>query len=73
MFIALAACVASSSSALAQDVVSVGFTASKTGALGEDSLAQVRGFELWRDEVNAAGGIKAGAKRYKIEFKSHDD
>ena len=73
MFIVLAACVASSSSALAQDVVSIGFTASKTGALGEDSLAQVRGFELWRDEVNAAGGIKAGAKRYKIEFKSHDD
>ena len=59
--------------ALAQDVVSIGFTASKTGALGEDSLAQVRGFELWRDEVNASGGIKAGAKRYKIEFKSHDD
>ncbi len=72
-FIALAACVASSSPALAQDVVTIGFTASKTGALGEESLAQVRGFELWRDEVNAAGGIKAGAKRYKVEFKSHDD
>ena len=34
----------------------------------------MRGFELWRgDEVNAAGGIKAGAKRIKVEFKSHDD
>ena len=61
------------SSALAQDAVTVGFTASKTGALSEESLAQVRGFELWRDEVNAAGGIKAGAKRIKVEFKSHDD
>jgi branched-chain amino acid transport system substrate-binding protein len=61
------------SSALAQDAIVVGFTASKTGALSEESLAQVRGFELWRDEVNAAGGIKAGAKRIKVEFKSHDD
>ena len=59
--------------AVAQDAVTVGFTASKTGALGEDSLGQVRGFELWRDEVNAAGGVKAGGKRFKIEFKSHDD
>ena len=58
---------------LAQEAVTIGFTASKTGALSEPSLAQVRGFELWRDEVNAAGGIKAGARRIKVEFKSHDD
>jgi branched-chain amino acid transport system substrate-binding protein len=57
----------------AQDAITIGFTASKTGALSEQSLAQVRGFELWRDEVNAAGGIKAGPKRIKVEFKSHDD
>lgn len=69
----VAVTVLAAASARAQDVVSIGFTASKTGALAEDSLAQVRGFELWRDEVNAAGGIKAGAKRYKIEFKSQDD
>jgi branched-chain amino acid transport system substrate-binding protein len=61
------------SPALAQDTIAIGFTASKTGALSEDSLAQVRGFELWRDEVNAAGGLKAGSKKYKIAFKSHDD
>ena len=56
----------------AQDAITIGFTASKTGALSEQSLAQVRGFELWRDEVNAAGGIKAGPKRIKVEFKSTD-
>ena len=33
----------------------------------------MRGFELWRDEVNAAGGIKAGGKQYKINFVSYDD
>ena len=58
---------------LAQDTITIGFTASKTGALSEDSLAQVRGFELWRDEVNAAGGLKAGSKKYKVAFKTHDD
>ena len=33
----------------------------------------MRGFELWRDQVNAAGGIKAGGKTYKINFVSYDD
>lgn len=60
------------STTLAQNVT-VGFTVSKTGALNVDSLEQYRGFELWRDQVNAAGGIKAGGKTYKIQFTSYDD
>lgn len=46
---------------------------SKTGALNVDSLEQYRGFELWRDQVNAAGGIKAGGKSYKVQMASYDD
>ena len=61
------------SPALAQDAITIGFTASTNGALSADSAAQVRGFELWRDEVNAAGGLKAGGKKYKVAFKTHDD
>jgi branched-chain amino acid transport system substrate-binding protein len=57
----------------AQQTITVGFTVSKTGALNVDSLEQYRGFELWRDQVNAAGGIKAGGKAYKIQFTSYDD
>jgi branched-chain amino acid transport system substrate-binding protein len=53
--------------------ITLGFTVSKTGALNVDSLEQYRGFELWRDTVNAAGGIKAGGKSYKIQFVSYDD
>jgi branched-chain amino acid transport system substrate-binding protein len=53
--------------------ITLGFTVSKTGALNVDSLEQYRGFELWRDQVNAAGGIKAGGKSYKIQFVSYDD
>jgi branched-chain amino acid transport system substrate-binding protein len=53
--------------------VTLGFTVSKTGAMNVDSLEQYRGFELWRDQVNAAGGIKAGGKSYKVQFASYDD
>ncbi len=53
--------------------VTIGYTMSKTGALNVDSLEQARGFELWRDQVNAAGGIKAGGKSYQIKLVSYDD
>ncbi len=53
--------------------ITVGFTVSKTGALNVDSVEQSHGFELWRDQVNAAGGIKAGGKSYRVEFASYDD
>jgi branched-chain amino acid transport system substrate-binding protein len=53
--------------------LTLGFTASNTGAMNVDSLEQKRGFELWRDQVNAAGGIKAGGKSYKVQFVSYDD
>jgi branched-chain amino acid transport system substrate-binding protein len=59
--------------ARADDTIAIGFTVSQTGPLNNDSVAQMRGFELWRDEVNAAGGIKAGDKHYKISFTSYDD
>jgi branched-chain amino acid transport system substrate-binding protein len=59
--------------ALADDTITIGFTVSQTGPLNNDSVSQMRGFELWRDEVNAVGGIKAGGKQYKINFVSYDD
>ena len=52
------------------DTITIGFTASQTGPLNVNSLGQQRGFEFWRDEVNAAGGIKAGGKSYKVKFVS---
>jgi branched-chain amino acid transport system substrate-binding protein len=68
-----AAAVIAATPALADDTITIGFTVSQTGPLNNDSVAQMRGFELWRDEVNAAGGIKAGGKQYKINFASYDD
>jgi len=55
------------------DDITVGMTVSQTGALNVDSVAQMRGYEMWRDEVNAAGGITAGDKHYKVRFVSYDD
>jgi branched-chain amino acid transport system substrate-binding protein len=60
------------STAFAQTII-IGFTASETGKLKVNSSEQYRGFELWRDQVNAAGGIKAGGKSYKIQFAKYDD
>src|SRR5690349_16799366 len=62
-------------SALAADdnTITIGMTTSQTGALNVDSTAQMRGYEMWRDEVNAAGGIKAGGKSYKVRYVSYDD
>ena len=59
--------------ALAEDTITIGFTASQTGPLNVDSLGQQRGYEFWRDEVNAAGGIKVAGKHYKVNFVSYDD
>jgi branched-chain amino acid transport system substrate-binding protein len=53
--------------------ITIGMTVSETGALNADSLEQYRGFELWRDQVNAAGGIKAGGKNYRIQLIAYDD
>src|SRR5271167_91466 len=55
------------------DTITIGFTDSQTGPLNVDSLGQQRGYEFWRDQVNAAGGIKAGGKSYMVKFVSYDD
>ncbi|HXZ91809.1 MAG TPA: amino acid ABC transporter substrate-binding protein [Burkholderiales bacterium] len=59
--------------AFAANTLTIGMTVSQTGPLNTDSVAQYRGCELWRDQVNAAGGIKAGNKRYMVRFVTYDD
>jgi branched-chain amino acid transport system substrate-binding protein len=59
--------------AAAEDTLTIGFTVSQTGKLNNDATAQMRGIELWRDDVNAKGGIKAGDKTYKINLVTYDD
>ena len=72
-FALLVLCVFLVTPLFSQSNITIGFTVSKTGALNVDSLEQYRGFELWRDQTNAAGGIKAGGKSYQIQLVSYDD
>src|SRR5262249_30769514 len=72
-FLAAAAFAAPAAPDFAEDTITIGFTYSQTGPLNVDSLGQQRGYEFWRDEVNAAVGIKAGGKSYKVNFVNYDD
>ena len=49
---AVAALIAAPAFAADDDTLTIGMTLSQTGPLNIDSLAQQRGAELWRDEVN---------------------
>lgn len=55
------------------NTITVGFTTSATGKLNADSKPQLLGFEMWRDQVNANGGIDVGGTKYKVELKHYDD
>src|SRR5215468_10661622 len=73
VLIAAAALLTASPALAADDMLTIGFTVSRTGKLNNDSIAQMRGFELWRDELNDQGGLKVGGKQYKVNFVSYDD
>lgn len=68
-----ALCFFASAAFAADDTLTIGFTVSQTGSLNLDSVAQLHGFEMWRDDVNAAGGIKVADKRYQVRFVTYDD
>ena len=54
--------------------VTIGFTASQTGAQEVSSKRQVNGFNLWMKQVNEAGGIKlSGGTIVKFAAQSYDD
>jgi branched-chain amino acid transport system substrate-binding protein len=71
--IAAATMLAAPALAAEPDTITIGFTSSRTGPLNVDSTGQERGYDFWRDEVNAKGGIKVGDKQYQVKFVSYDD
>jgi branched-chain amino acid transport system substrate-binding protein len=73
LFGAALAALAAPAFAADEDTITIGMTVSTTGSLNVDSLGQQRGVEMWRDEVNAAGGIKAGGKSYQVKLVTYDD
>jgi branched-chain amino acid transport system substrate-binding protein len=61
-----------SAGAFAQDKVSVGVVTSLTGPMAPPGKFQMNGFNLAAEEINGAGGIAVGGRRYRIDLKVYD-
>lgn len=55
-------------SALAQDVLRIGAPLPITGPLSPEAVKQQRGYDLWAEAANQAGGIRVGGKRMKVQI-----
>jgi len=53
--------------------VRIGFSMARTGMLANATTSQMNTYELWRDEVNAHGGLNVGGVKRKVEFVVYDD
>jgi branched-chain amino acid transport system substrate-binding protein len=59
--------------AAAGDTILFGSPVSLTGSLTKEGHLTQEGYELWKNYVNAHGGIKVGSKTYKVDIKYYDD
>lgn len=58
----------------AAEPVRIGFSIARTGYLGVASPVMLQSIQLWRDEVNARGGLKiAGDASRQVELIYYDD
>jgi branched-chain amino acid transport system substrate-binding protein len=55
-------------SAVAQDALRIGAPLPITGPLSPEAVKQQRGYDLWAEAANQAGGIRVGGKRMKVEI-----
>jgi len=59
--------------AFAADPVRIGFTLARTGLFAAAAPSQEQAYELWKEQVNADGGLDVGGEKRMIEFVSYDD
>ena len=59
--------------ASAQEPVRIGFSIAKTGLFAQAAPSQLNAYELWREQVNAAGGLDVAGTRHPVEFVVYDD
>ena len=69
----LAAAAAAPAWSQAEKSVRIGFSMARTGILAVATPPQMNAYELWREQVNAAGGLDVGGTKRKVEFVSYDD
>lgn len=53
--------------------VRIGYSMALTGLFAQAAPSQVHAYELWKDQVNASGGLDVGGVKRPIEFVSYDD
>jgi branched-chain amino acid transport system substrate-binding protein len=58
--------------AAAEKTVRVGAPLPLTGPLSPEGLKQRRGYDLWAEAANRAGGVRVGAERYRVELVYND-
>ncbi len=57
----------------AAEPVRIGFSIAKTGLFASAAPSQLNAYELWREQVNAAGGLDVAGTQRPVEFVFYDD
>jgi branched-chain amino acid transport system substrate-binding protein len=55
------------------DPVRIGYSMCLTGLFAQAAPSQVNAYELWKEQVNAAGGLDVAGTKRPVEFVSYDD
>jgi branched-chain amino acid transport system substrate-binding protein len=73
LFAALAASyVAQASGVAVAQTLRIGAPLPVTGALAPEGTKLRQGYDLWQEQVNAAGGVRVGDSRLKVELRFYD-
>ena len=59
--------------AQADKPIRIGYSMARTGMLASATTSQSNAYELWREQVNARGGMDVGGQKRKVEFVTYDD
>lgn len=53
--------------------ITIGYAVSLSGRFAVEGKETDRGYRMWRDQINEAGGLRIGEKRYPVKFVFYDD
>jgi branched-chain amino acid transport system substrate-binding protein len=67
------AATAALAAAASAESVKIGFSLAKTGLFAAAAPSQLNAYELWREQVNAKGGLDVAGTKRMVEFVQYDD
>jgi branched-chain amino acid transport system substrate-binding protein len=70
---AAALVVAGTATVAAQEPIKIGYAIAKTGPFAPAAHTQLQTYELWQEQVAAAGGIDVGGSKRPVKFVVYDD